>query len=146
MTIDPNNAKMIPAAERRGGKTEVLRPPADAGIPDFEPVLLKWVGYEDSHTLEFYQAHDGYAGARKALSEYQPDDLIELVKASGLRGRGGAGFPTGMKWGFVPKESAKPKYLAVNADESEPGESRRTRLSPVSSTTIPSAAGSISGV
>ena len=59
--------------------------------------------------------------AKKAIAEWKPDDLIEEVKKSNLRGRGGAGFPTGVKWGFVPKQSDKPKYLAVNADESEPG-------------------------
>ena len=63
---------------------------------------------------------DGYKAVRKAL-EMKPDDIINEVKASNLRGRGGAGFPTGMKWAFVPKESAKPKYILVNGDESEPG-------------------------
>ena len=63
----------------------------------------------------------GYEAAVKAIKEYQPDELIELVKKSGLRGRGGAGFPTGMKWSFVPKNLPKPTYLVCNADESEPG-------------------------
>ncbi len=62
-----------------------------------------------------------YRALGKALREHQPADIIEIVKKSGLRGRGGAGFPTGMKWGFVPKNIGKPIYLCVNADESEPG-------------------------
>ncbi len=68
-----------------------------------------------------YESLGGYAGLAKTLREYKPDDVIEMVKRSGLRGRGGAGFPTGMKWGFVPKQSGKPVYLCINADESEPG-------------------------
>jgi NADH-quinone oxidoreductase subunit F len=87
----------------------------------FEKVLLKHVDHPDSATLEHYLAHGGYEGARKALGTLEPDQLIELVKASNLRGRGGAGFPTGLKWSFVPKATKKPKYLVVNADESEPG-------------------------
>jgi NADH-quinone oxidoreductase subunit F len=67
-----------------------------------------------------YLELDGYKAARKAV-EMNPDQIINEVKTSNLRGRGGAGFPTGMKWGFVPKESAKPKYILVNGDESEPG-------------------------
>src|SRR5215469_14057444 len=63
---------------------------------------------------------DGYKAVRKAL-EMKPEDIINEVKASNLRGRGGAGFPTGMKWAFVPRNSPKPKYIMVNADESEPG-------------------------
>jgi len=63
---------------------------------------------------------DGYKAVQKALA-MSSDEIINEVKASNLRGRGGAGFPTGMKWSFVPKESAKPKYILVNGDESEPG-------------------------
>src|SRR5579859_6113814 len=70
--------------------------------------------------IETYIKLDGYKAVQKAL-KMKPDDIINEVKASNLRGRGGAGFPTGMKWGFVPKESAKPKYVLVNGDESEPG-------------------------
>src|SRR5688572_23181190 len=71
-------------------------------------------------TLDFYLRHGGYEGLRKALA-MTPDQVVEAVKASGLRGRGGAGFPTGMKWQFVDKKSPNPKYIACNADESEPG-------------------------
>ncbi|MBM3735310.1 MAG: NADH-quinone oxidoreductase subunit NuoF [Acidobacteria bacterium] len=74
----------------------------------------------NSASIDTFLAHDGYKAARKALDMSQ-DDIINEVKKSNLRGRGGAGFPTGMKWGFVPRQSPKPKYIVVNADESEPG-------------------------
>jgi NADH-quinone oxidoreductase subunit F len=86
----------------------------------YDPVLMKYVREPNSFTLDFYLQHEGYEGLRKALG-MKPNDVIELVKASGLRGRGGAGFPTGMKWQFVLKDTPKPKYIACNADESEPG-------------------------
>src|SRR4029453_11997116 len=72
-------------------------------------------------TIDVYLQHGGYEAVRKALTSHTPEELVEMVKASNLRGRGGAGFPTGMKWGFLPKQTEKPVYLAVNADESEPG-------------------------
>jgi NADH-quinone oxidoreductase subunit F len=74
----------------------------------------------DNHTLAGYRANGGYRTLEKVFAT-KPDDVIDEVKRSGLRGRGGAGFPTGMKWSFVPKVSDKPKYLCVNADEGEPG-------------------------
>ena len=86
----------------------------------FEPVITKTMHLEDSHTLGVYRKHGGYEALASAL-EKTPDEIIDLVKRSGLRGRGGAGFPTGTKWGFVPKGTDKPKYMCVNADESEPG-------------------------
>ncbi|MGE4619395.1 MAG: NADH-quinone oxidoreductase subunit NuoF [Planctomycetota bacterium] len=88
---------------------------------DFRKIFTQDIDKDDCHTLEFYKAQGGYREADKALNKTDPDDLIELVKSANLRGRGGAGFPTGVKWGFVPKSSEKPKYLVVNADESEPG-------------------------
>ncbi|GAC1448742.1 MAG: NADH-quinone oxidoreductase subunit NuoF [Ktedonobacterales bacterium] len=72
-------------------------------------------------TIDVYRSHGGYQALAKALASFQPDELVEEVKKSGLRGRGGAGFPTGQKWSFLPKESPRPRYLCVNADESEPG-------------------------
>src|SRR4026208_463591 len=72
-------------------------------------------------TLDVYRAHGGYASVEKALKTMTPDQVIDEVKKSGLRGRGGAGFPTGMKWSFIPKNLDKPKYMVVNSDESEPG-------------------------
>ena len=86
-----------------------------------EPHQLVRVHLENSHTLEVYRQHGGYEALAKVLNSMSPDDVINEVKKSALRGRGGAGFPTGMKWGFVPKDSPKPKYVVCNADESEPG-------------------------
>lgn len=94
---------------------------ANVDYKNFEKVLLKHVDHPDSRKLDFYLGHDGYAGARKALTEFKPAGVIDLVKSSNLRGRGGAGFPCGLKWSFVPESTSKPKYLVVNADESEPG-------------------------
>jgi NADH-quinone oxidoreductase subunit F len=84
------------------------------------PVLSEFWDEKDSWTLDTYRSHDGYRGLEKALA-MDPDDLIAFVKDSGLRGRGGAGFPTGTKWSFIPQGDGKAHYLVVNADESEPG-------------------------
>jgi NADH-quinone oxidoreductase subunit F len=73
------------------------------------------------HTLEVYRAHGGYASVEKALKSMTPDQVTDEVKKSGLRGRGGAGFPTGLKWSFLAKPEGVPRYLVCNADESEPG-------------------------
>src|SRR5438874_2647653 len=86
-----------------------------------EPLLLARFGLQDSHLLDVYRANGGYEALKKAVTTLSPDDVISEVKKSALRGRGGAGFPTGMKWSFVPKDSPKPKYVVCNADESEPG-------------------------
>lgn len=86
----------------------------------YEPVLLKNLGVKDAQTLKVYQSRGGYETAKKVLTGMTPDTVIEQVKASGLRGRGGAGFPCGMKWSFLPPDR-KVTYLCVNADESEPG-------------------------
>jgi len=83
-------------------------------------VLTRRFGLPNSQSIETSLANDGYKAAEKALGMSQ-EEIINEVKASGLRGRGGAGFPTGMKWSFVPRQSPKPKYIMVNADESEPG-------------------------
>ncbi len=84
------------------------------------PVLTDNWGDERSWTLQAYEGRGGYGALKKALGQ-EPAAIIDQVKDSGLRGRGGAGFPTGMKWGFIPQENPNPKYLVVNADESEPG-------------------------
>ncbi|GAB3819371.1 NADH-quinone oxidoreductase subunit NuoF [Tessaracoccus terricola] len=84
------------------------------------PVLSEHWGTENSWKLSRYEATGGYRALRKAI-DMQPADVISLVKEANLRGRGGAGFPTGMKWSFVPQDNPNPKYLVVNADESEPG-------------------------
>jgi NADH-quinone oxidoreductase subunit F len=83
-------------------------------------VLTRRFGLPDSQKLDTYLANDGFAAFQKAV-KMKPDDIIEEVKTSALRGRGGAGFSTGLKWSFVPRTSPKPKYIVVNADESEPG-------------------------
>src|SRR3954453_9651513 len=85
-----------------------------------EPLQLKRMFVDDGHTLKVYQQTGGYESLKKAF-QMSPADVIEEVKKSALRGRGGAGFPTGMKWSFVPKDSPKNKYVVCNADESEPG-------------------------
>jgi NADH-quinone oxidoreductase subunit F len=86
----------------------------------FEPILLQRAMLPRSETIGVYLANNGYQALRQALSEYQPAELIDLVKASKLRGRGGAGFPAGVKWGFMPKGDVT-KYVLVNTDEGEPG-------------------------
>jgi len=85
-----------------------------------EKLLLRNVGVPGSTSLAVYEQRGGYQSLRKALN-LPPESIAEEVKKSGLRGRGGAGFPTGLKWSFMPKDSPKPRYLVVNADESEPG-------------------------
>ncbi len=89
-------------------------------MPDFEPVLLRRINQPDSASLASYQADGGYRALAKALADMTPAQVIDTVKASGLRGRGGAGFPCGVKWTFLPKDHPGPIYLCVNADESEP--------------------------
>jgi len=91
------------------------------------PVLTKrWLSPR-SWTLETYEKLEGYQGLRAALG-MAPDEIIQLVKDSSLRGRGGAGFPTGMKWAFIPQDDGKPHYVVVNADEGEPGTCRDAPL------------------
>ncbi|MDX2438227.1 MAG: NADH-quinone oxidoreductase subunit NuoF [Acidobacteriota bacterium] len=85
-----------------------------------DPILLRARGTKNSRKLAVYVKSGGYRALDKALG-IAPAEVIAEVKASGVRGRGGAGFPAGVKWGFVPKDSTKPKYLICNADESEPG-------------------------
>lgn len=84
------------------------------------PVLTRRWALSESWTRATYEATGGYQGLRAALA-MDPDAVIALVKDSGLRGRGGAGFPTGVKWSFIPQDSPRPHYLVVNADEGEPG-------------------------
>lgn len=91
------------------------------------PVLTDRWDVERSWTLEAYEAHGGYTALDVALG-MDPAAVVDSVKEAGLRGRGGAGFPTGMKWSFIPQDNPKPKYLVVNADESEPGTCKDTPL------------------
>jgi NADH-quinone oxidoreductase subunit F len=85
-----------------------------------EKIFTRNFHLADSHTLERYRATGGYTALGKALS-MEPAAITEEVKKSNLRGLGGAAFPTGVKWGFIPKGSTAPKYLVINADEGEPG-------------------------
>jgi NADH-quinone oxidoreductase subunit F len=83
-------------------------------------VLSKYFGDPMQRRVDTYVERGGYQALKKAF-ELGPEGVVNTVKESGLRGRGGAGFPTGVKWSFMPKESGKPHYLLCNADESEPG-------------------------
>ena len=85
-----------------------------------EKILTKNIETENSHRIGVYMESGGYEAWEKVLKEMSPEEVTDIVKESGLRGRGGAGFPAGLKWSFVPKVD-KPKYLVCNADESEPG-------------------------
>ena len=88
---------------------------------DYEKILLQYVNDPEQQRIETYERHGGYQAWKKVINEMNPDQVTEEVKKSALRGRGGAGFPTGQKWSFVPKNTGKPTYLCCNADESEPG-------------------------
>jgi len=86
-----------------------------------EKLLTQHFGIENLFKIDVYLKHSGYQAVKKALKEMKPSEIMDEVKAANLRGRGGAGFPAGVKWGFVPQDIDKPKYLCVNADEGEPG-------------------------
>jgi len=90
-------------------------------MESFEPVLLANIQKPDNHTLKVYESAGGYQTLRRVVKQLSPADVVEEVRMSGLRGRGGAGFPTGLKWSFLPTGHPGPIYLCVNADESEPG-------------------------
>ena len=84
-------------------------------------LLLTHINVPGINTFDVYRSKGGYAAVEKALKTMSPDAIVEEVKKSGLRGRGGAGFPTGMKWSFLAKPEGVPRHLVCNADESEPG-------------------------
>ena len=90
-------------------------------LPAEQRIVLKNVGIVNPEKIEDYIAHEGYEGMKKALTTMKPDEVYTLVEKSGLRGRGGAGFPTGTKWKFVARTAGAKKYIICNADESEPG-------------------------
>jgi len=85
------------------------------------PLLFKDIDTPGLRSIDVYRSLGGYTALAEVVGRKAPDECIEVVKASGLRGRGGAGFPTGLKWSFVPKHTPKAKYIVCNADESEPG-------------------------
>ena len=84
-------------------------------------ILLEHIAVPGIETFDVYRSKGGYASVEKAIKTMTPDQVTEEVKTSGVRGRGGAGFPAGMKWSFMDRKSDKPRYLVCNADESEPG-------------------------
>ena len=102
------------------GVRQAPKPITSRSDPGFELTLYAHVGAERSHTLSYYRAHGGYEAARKALG-MDPTEVVEEVKVSGLRGRGGAGFPAGVKWSFMPPVDGRQRFIVCNADESEPG-------------------------
>jgi NADH-quinone oxidoreductase subunit F len=107
--------------QRHDAPGRTTTPAKAKALPDYEPVLTKYAFTPGGAELDHYEKNQaGYQGLKKALS-MTPEAVIDDVKKSGLRGRGGAGFPTGLKWQFVDKKSPKPKFIVCNADESEPG-------------------------
>ena len=107
-------------AGRKPKPVEHITGISDKPHPDEILVLSRLFRVPGARRLAVYVQHDGYKAVEKALTAMTPEQILEEVKKSNLRGRGGAGFPTGMKWSFVPKDTAKPKYIICNADESEP--------------------------
>src|SRR5712692_6871366 len=89
-------------------------------MAESEYILLRHRNIPDLHKLDVYRQHGGYEAFKKVVTSMTPQQVIDEIKASGLRGRGGAGFPTGLKWSFLTK-GVYPRYLTVNSDESEPG-------------------------
>ena len=114
--MDEVGHTFLPAAPQ--SKIRYQRTPV---VTDYEPVLLANIAKEASYTLAVYRAAGGYRALERTLRFSSPAEVIHAVRSSGLRGRGGAGFPTGAKWSFLPADHPGPVYLCVNADESEPG-------------------------
>jgi NADH-quinone oxidoreductase subunit F len=106
---------------RRAEPVSVISGALHAREPGEIPVISKRWGIENSTKIDVFLQNGGYQALEKALNQMTPESIIDEMKKSNLRGRGGAGFPTGMKWSFVPKDSPKAKYVICNADESEPG-------------------------
>ena len=112
-------------ADLDAGKKPTPEPVISGALHERDPqetvLISKRWGIKDNTKIDVYLQNGGYQALEKALKQMTSDQIIDEVKKSSLRGRGGAGFPTGMKWSFVPKDSPKPKYVLCNADESEPG-------------------------
>ena len=122
--LDPGKVDKLFEQLEQGKKPQPS--PVTAGsvherLPAEVPVISKRFGIPNSRRIDVYLKNEGYQALEKALKQMTPDQIIDEVKKSSLRGRGGAGFPAGMKWSFVPKDTSKPKYILANADESEPG-------------------------
>lgn len=97
------------------------KPITSRSDPRYQVTMYAHVGKENAWTLDDYRSHGGYERAKRALTGMKPEEVVEEVKRSGLRGRGGAGFSTGMKWSFMPPADGRQRFLVCNADESEPG-------------------------
>jgi NADH-quinone oxidoreductase subunit F len=125
--LDPDKVDTI-FEQLQDGKRPKPVPVISGALHERHPsevvVISRLFGVPNSHKIDVYMKHEGYQALEKALKQMTPDQIIDEIKKSSLRGRGGAGFPTGMKWSFVPKDSTKPKYVLCNADESEPGTSK----------------------
>ena len=120
MTAKKKASKKKAAAKNKGGAPAKVERGPDGSYPETK-ILSRLFDVKDGHKLSVAKKHGAYANLEKAVNTMTPDEVIEEVKTSRLRGRGGAGFPTGVKWGFIPQDSDKTKYLVLNADESEPG-------------------------
>jgi bidirectional [NiFe] hydrogenase diaphorase subunit len=119
--VKPEDAKSI-VASLKGGSADIKK--GDINHPFFTkqvPIVLENSGKVDPEKIETYIASDGYFALQKALNEMKPATVVDEVTKSGLRGRGGAGYPTGLKWGMVAKTQAERKYVVCNADEGDPG-------------------------
>jgi len=125
--LDPDKVDAI-FEQLQDGKRPKPAPVISGALHERHPsevvVISRLFGVPNSHKIDVYMKHEGYQALEKSLKQMTPDQIIDEMKKSSLRGRGGAGFPTGMKWSFVPKDSTKPKYVLCNADESEPGTSK----------------------
>src|SRR3984885_14420485 len=125
--LDPEKVDVI-FEQLQDGKKPKPVPVISGALHERNPnevvVISKNFGIPNSRSIETYLQRDGYKGLEKALKQMTPDQIIDEMKKSNLRGRGGAGFPAGMKWSFVPKNIPKPKYILANGDESEPGTSK----------------------
>ena len=119
--LDPQTLDVVLRAACEDPERSAPLPEPDVFISTAGPVLSMHFGDPEGTWLERYAADGGYLAARKALTSMTPEQVIQEVSRANLRGLGGAGFPTAKKWSFVPKETTRPKYLAVNADEGEPG-------------------------
>ena len=125
--LNPDKVDAILEQLQDGKRPEPV-PVISGALHDRHPaevaVVSKHFGIPGVHRIEVYLKHEGYQALERALKQMTPEQIIDEVKKSSLRGRGGAGFPTGLKWSFVPKGSSKPKYVLANGDESEPGTSK----------------------
>src|ERR1700720_2733130 len=125
--LDPEKVDVIFEQIQDGKKPKPV-PVISGALHERNPnevvVISQRFGIPNSRSIDVYLQNDGYQALEKALKQMTPETIIDEMKKSSLRGRGGAGFPTGLKWSFVPKDTSKPKYVLANGDESEPGTSK----------------------